>query len=218
MTHAHTQITKDSRISVVSDKFYVNGYDDFARHDSGYSAYNIICDQLPTVEKYFLVTNNGLGITGYVNTAWSLPGQNWIYFGTGDSSITTVDAMKSWLADNPLQVVYELAQPTTYTLTASQVKTLLGDNTLWMDADGSIDLTYRADTQKYIDSRIALLNSNLAFIEDGMTASRAYSVGQYVLISGQLYKVTASIASGATFTVGTNVVATTVGTELTALN
>lgn len=114
-------------------------------------------------------------------------------------------------------VVYFLASPTVYTLTASQVTTLLGNNTVWMDADGSIDLTYRADTQKYIDNRLALLNSNLAYIEDGMTASRAYSVGQFVLIGGQLYKVTASIASGATFTIGTNVTATTVGTELTAL-
>lgn len=113
---------------------------------------------------------------------------------------------------------YYLATPTTYTLAAEQVTTLLGDNTIFMDADGSIDLTYRADTQKYIDSRISTLNANLAYIEDGTTASRAYSVGQYVLISGQLYKVTSSIASGATFTIGTNVVATTVGTELTALN
>lgn len=130
----------------------------------------------------------------------------------------TGEEMKTWFASYPLQVVYPLAEPTTYTLTASQVTTLLGDNTLWMDADGSIDLVYRADTQKYIDSRIALLNANLAYIEDGTTASRAYSVGQYVLIGGQLYKVTSSIASGATFTIGTNVVATTVGNELTALN
>lgn len=134
------------------------------------------------------------------------------------TEITTVADFKDWLASSPMQVVYPLASPTTYTLTASQVTTLLGENTVWMDADGTIDLVYRADTQKYIDDRIALLNSNLAYIEDGQTASRAYSVGQYVLISGQLYKVTASIASGATFTVGTNVTATTVGTELTALN
>lgn len=134
------------------------------------------------------------------------------------SDITTVEGFRDWLASSPMQVVYSLATPQTYTLTAEQVTTLLGDNTVWMDADGSIDLTYRADTQMYIDSRIALLNSNLAYIEDGTTASRAYTVGQYVLIGGQLYKVTASIASGATFTVGTNVVATTVGAELTALN
>jgi len=146
-------------------------------------------------------------ITSYAGE--SLPGV-WI----SDRDVYTPGTMPT----NGAQVVYVVATPTTYTITADQVTTLLGDNTVWMDADGSIDLTYRADTQKYIDSRIALLNSNLAFIEDGMTASRAYTVGQYVLISGKLYKVTASIASGATFTIGTNVVATTVGTELTALN
>lgn len=137
---------------------------------------------------------------------------------TDSVNAPNLEAWKTFLASHNLVVVYYIATPQTYTLTAEQVTTLLGDNTVWMDADGSIDLTYRADTQKYIDSRIALLNSNLAYIEDGMTASRAYSVGQYVLIGGQLYKVTASIASGATFTIGTNVVATTVGEELTALN
>lgn len=135
---------------------------------------------------------------------------------TSDSRYTDVAEYKT--AMSGMITVFELYEPQTYTLTAEQVTTLLGDNTVWMDADGSIALQYRADTQKYIDSRIALLNSNLAFIEDGMTASRAYSVGQFVLIGGQLYKVTSAIASGATFTPGTNVVATTVGTELTALN
>lgn len=146
---------------------------------------------------------NGLRL--YINTS-----------GVLDNALD-IDGWKAYLAEHNLEICYPLAEPTTYTLTAEQVTTLLGSNTVWMDADGSIDLTYRADTQKYIDSRIALLNSNLAFIEDGTTASRAYSVGQYVLIGGQLYKVTASIASGATFTIGTNVTATTVGTELTAL-
>ena len=136
---------------------------------------------------------------------------------TGQQDMTA-ESWKAYLAEHPLQIVMPITSGATYTLTAEQVTTLLGDNTLWMDADGSIDLTYRADTQKYIDSRIALLNSNLAYIENGMTASRAYTVGQFVLIGGQLYKVMASIASGATFTVGTNVVSTTVGAELTALN
>lgn len=134
-----------------------------------------------------------------------------------DPNVTTLAEVKAWLADHPYELVYPI-DPVTYTLTTEQVTTLLGDNTVWMDADGTIDLAYRADTQMYIDNRLALLNANLAYIEDGMTASRAYTVGQFVLIGGQLYKVTSAIASGATFTIGTNVVSTTVGTELTDLN
>lgn len=139
-----------------------------------------------------------------------------VYIKSSQYSSQTAAGFKASVSG--VNIVYELENPTTYNLTAEQVTTLLGDNTVWMDADGTIDLEYRVDTQKYINDRIALLNANLAFIEEGTTASRAYSVGQYVNIKGQLYKVTASIASGATFTVGTNVVSTTVGTELTALN
>lgn len=63
---------------------------------------------------------------------------------------------EEWIAKAAdIQIVIPLATPTTYTLTASQVTTLLGDNTLWMDADGSIDLVYRADTEKYVERRIA---------------------------------------------------------------
>lgn len=135
---------------------------------------------------------------------------------TGQKDMTA-ESWKAYLAEHPLQIVMPITSGATYTLTAEQVTTLLGDNTLWMDADGTIDLAYRADTTLYINNLITGIRNNIAYIEDGMIASRAYTVGQFVLIGGQLYKVTASIASGATFTIGTNVTATTVGTELTAL-
>lgn len=135
---------------------------------------------------------------------------------TGQKDMTA-ESWKAYLAEHPLQIVMPITSGATYTLTAEQVTTLLGDNTLWMDADGTIDLAYRADTTLYINNLITGIRNNIAYIEDGMIASRAYTVGQFVLIGGQLYKVTASIASGATFTIGTNVVSTTVGTELTAL-
>ena len=60
--------------------------------------------------------------------------------------------------------------------------------------------------------------SNLATIESSTTASQAYSAGDYLVLNGQLYEVTAAISSGETLTVGTNISATTVGSELTALN
>lgn len=60
--------------------------------------------------------------------------------------------------------------------------------------------------------------STLATVEATATASQAYSVGDYLVYNGQLYSVTAAIASGETITPGTNVTATTAGAELSALN
>ena len=58
------------------------------------------------------------------------------------SSITDVASLRTWLSNNPLQLVYELATPITYQLTAAEVKTLLVNNIIWTDA-GTVDVTYR---------------------------------------------------------------------------
>lgn len=60
------------------------------------------------------------------------------------SMFATVDDLKAWLAQNPLQVCYELATPQTYTLTPTEVSTLLGENNVWADA-GAVEVTYRRD-------------------------------------------------------------------------
>lgn len=59
--------------------------------------------------------------------------------------------------------------------------------------------------------------SNIARVESGTTATKAYAAGEYVVVGGQLYRVTASIASGGTFTPGTNVSATSVGNRLQSI-
>lgn len=53
-----------------------------------------------------------------------------------------------------------------------------------------------------------------ASIEMGETASKAYSVGDFLVKDGILYKVTKAIAKDDALTVGTNIVMTTVGSEL----
>ena len=52
------------------------------------------------------------------------------------------------------QVCYKLSQAVVYTLTPTEIKSLLGDNNIWADA-GDTEVTYRADTAKYIDKKIA---------------------------------------------------------------
>lgn len=56
--------------------------------------------------------------------------------------------------------------------------------------------------------------SMIAPIDNGTTATRAYSTGQYFMHDNQLCKAKTSIASGATFTLGTNYEVTTVAAEL----
>ena len=53
-----------------------------------------------------------------------------------------------------------------------------------------------------------------AYVETGSTASRAYEIGAYIVRGGILYKVIAVIASGGTFTVGTNIKQVTVCSEM----
>lgn len=61
------------------------------------------------------------------------------------------------------------------------------------------------------------LAKNTAQIETAGTATNAHSAGEYVMISNALYKVTASVAKGDTWTIGTNVTAVNVGSEIGSL-
>ena len=56
--------------------------------------------------------------------------------------------------------------------------------------------------------------ANIAPVENGTTATRAYAVGDYVMWQNVLYRVTVAISVGTTFTVGTNIVQTSVGREI----
>ena len=56
-----------------------------------------------------------------------------------------------------------------------------------------------------------------ASIEIGNTASKAYSVDDFLVKDGILYKVTKAITQGDALTVGTNIVMTTVGGELSEI-
>lgn len=57
----------------------------------------------------------------------------------------------------------------------------------------SVDVSAKAD------------KTDIAEVELGNTASRAYGIGELVYVNNVLYKVIAAISSGSTFTVGTNI-------------
>lgn len=104
-------------------------------------------------------------------------------------------------------------------VTSAGIKTALDtkQDTLTFDTTPTSGSTNPV-TSSGIHTAVQATASNLATIESSTTASQAYSEGDYLVLSGQLYEVIADIAIGETLTVGTNILATTVGSELTALN
>ena len=78
--------------------------------------------------------------------------------GDGGAGFSTLADFRTWLDENNLQVCYELATPQTYQLTPTEVRTLLGGNTIYTDA-GDVSVEYIADTKLYIDNKIAELQA-----------------------------------------------------------
>lgn len=72
------------------------------------------------------------------------------------NAFSTKAEMDAHLSTNPLVVVYPLATPIEYQLTAQQITTLLGVNNIWADT-GDVSVNYRADTKLYIDKKVASL-------------------------------------------------------------
>ena len=122
------------------------------------------------------------------------------------------------LTEMGAKLVYPLATPVEIQLDPITVQTLIGDNTIWSDANGTIELDYRADTKLFIAKNKQDIRATIAPIEDGTTASKAYSAGKLFYHDGNLCKAKTSIAAGATFTLNTNYTITTVADELFALN
>lgn len=127
-----------------------------------------------------------------------------------NSACSTVEEYQEALSG--VQLAYTLAEPQTYTLTPHEIYLLTNHNTLYMDADGTIDLTYKTSPQ----SKIAKLKAMIAPVENG-TASRNYAKGAFLIVGETLYKASVAITSGTTITPGTNVVATTIAEQLMAL-
>ena len=109
--------------------------------------------------------------------------------------------------------VYELATPTELTLTPSELQLLKGYN--YITADGNMEISIVPED--VIGYTMGQIISAMGTDESGRTtASRAYTTGEYFYKDGKMYKALTSIASGATFTVGTNCSQTTLFAELKA--
>ena len=83
----------------------------------------LIATALKTGSQSGLYNNAETGVAQWWNNRFAIS--------TGDTSINTVADFKLWLAENGSDIVYELATPQTYQLTAQELKTLLGQNNVW---------------------------------------------------------------------------------------
>lgn len=107
---------------------------------------------------------------------------------------------------------YEDYNGNDYTVTngevAETINTLNGLNNIWANI-GNISFDYWADTKGYIDEKDTIVKALIAKELPSMIADTALTANDFRIVNNTLYRATTSIASGATLTVGTNVVATT---------
>ena len=131
--------------------------------------------------------------------------------------VTTEEECNAYLAENPLQVAYELGTPLTYQLTPVEVITILsGQNYFWSDA-GDVTVRYRVDTKEYIDQRLNAVKALMTNVEQTMTLTANRSTGDVVIVGDAFYKLTANVASGSSLVVGTNCVQTTMADWILSL-
>ena len=136
--------------------------------------------------------------------------------------ITSAQEANEWFAAHPTTIIYELTTPTTETadpFTNPQI----------VDASGTEEYVttgilpvghytiYPTDIVTKVNGLPSDFSTLIAPTETAYKATRAYSVNQFLIVNNQLYRVTASIASGATITPGTNVTACTIADILTQL-
>lgn len=77
----------------------------------------------------------------------------------------TVDALKTYLRNNPITVVGLLKEPIVNELSAEEVRKILNlhtnkpNTTIWNDQDAEMQITYVADTKTYIDNKFKELSN-----------------------------------------------------------
>lgn len=75
------------------------------------------------------------------------------------SLASTVDELKQWFAEHPTKVLLPLAEPEVSTIATEQLTSYSGVTTAYTNAGAELSMTYVADTQKYIDNKIAAISA-----------------------------------------------------------
>ena len=86
-----------------------------------------------------------------------------------DSSTVRMNAVRTWLAENPLQIVYPLDEPITYQLTPLEIQTMIGTNNIYADT-GDTSVIY----PKTITPVKTISNVSLIELRRNIIAAQAY--------------------------------------------
>ena len=148
VTHAAVQIkdktwTYDSAYTRFSSSFAANG---IAVEPT--RTQKLVCDA-------FAPVTTDPGIANVPNNSIYNGGTNRILYVKTDTVNTAANFVSTY---GNYHIVFPLATPTTYRLTPTEVKTLLGGNSIYTDA-GSVSVDYIADTKLYIDNKVAELQA-----------------------------------------------------------
>lgn len=159
---------------------------------SAYKAYNVA------------VTTN---IDNYISGYWSYGG-GVVFF--RDTRFIGYTSAQIKTAVSGYMLVYKLATPLTYQLTAQQMTAVLsGTNCVWSDT-GNTTVNYPADTKSYIEQLTQPA-------EDDMTANSTIANGKFFMVGNNLYRATTTISNGSQIIPGTNATALSLADALNLL-
>lgn len=166
----------------------------------------VIADKLKTSYSDVISINNSTP-SGFYTWVYT---NDTVYVVLPVGTASTNAEATQWLADNPVEICYELATPQTYQLTPQQLfNTLYGVNNVWSDT-GDSTVTYTADTKLYIEQLTQPT-------EDDMIANTSIANGKFFMIGNNLYRATTAIASGSQIIPGTNATALSLADALNLL-
>lgn len=135
-----------------AQRFYLNVR--IANPTSHDKVASILCDKFtPNTVNYIILDQSGkencIGVNGIGNIMVRY------------KELTTVAEWKAWLQNNPITVVYELAEPVVEAIEPVDIVTYNNVTYLTASDDADMEVTYATDTKSYIDSKFAELHAAL---------------------------------------------------------
>lgn len=154
--------------------------------------------------------------SGLVENPWRMKqvptGNKNIYISVPTLPTFDRTALQTLLSDLNAQMVFELATPISYQLSAPQVRTLLGLNNIWADAGNIKSITYPVDSKSAmaeVDSRVTTTQGIIAGT-DSPVVTENHAIGDVFICDNKLYKAIDAISVGESIIEGSNVIQTSV--------
>ena len=96
----------------------------------------VVCNKLRT-NAYGNIYNGNIGVSvNIIGVEYGLA------IRVGVDGLTTEELINAWLEENNLDVIYSVSPVLVTTLTPAQITALIGNNTVWSDANGDCEVTF----------------------------------------------------------------------------